>query len=76
MLFRSCLKLTLVSFSISIFTFFYRVCMFNSLRICAQVVLIVGSTKGGKTSLKSRYLWGGIFYLFHDLLRDEKLTEE
>ena len=41
----SCLELTLVSFSISISTFFYHACMFNSQRICARVVLIVGSTR-------------------------------
>ena len=31
---------------------------------------------GGENSLRNRYVWGGIFYLFHDLLEDEKLTEE
>ena len=54
---------------------FHRACMFNSLRICARVILTVGSTRGGENSLRTRYVWGGIFYLFHDLLGDEKLAE-
>ena len=56
--------------------FFYHACMFNSQRICARVVLIVGSVEGGGNLLRSRYVWGGIFCLFHDLLRDEKLAEK
>ena len=48
-LWGSCLWLTLVSFAVSISTFFYHACMFNSRRICARVVLIVGSTRVVKT---------------------------
>ena len=59
----SCLKLTLVSFSITIFTLFYRAYVFNSQRICAWVVLIVGSIEDGENSLWSRYTWEGIFCL-------------
>ena len=40
----SCPGLALASFSITISTFFYRACMFNSQRVCAQV----GSTRDGK----------------------------
>ena len=59
----SCLELTLVSFSITISTFFYHACMFNSWRICAQVALIVGSTTDGENSQRSRCARRGIFCL-------------
>ena len=39
----------------------------------ARVISIVGPTRGGENSLRSRYIWGGIFYF---LLRDEKLAKE
>ena len=59
----SCLRLTLLSFSITISTLSYHAYMFNSQRICAQVVLIVGSIKDGENLLRSRCAWGGIFCL-------------
>ena len=59
----SCLRLTLLSFSITISTLSYRAFMFNSQRICARVVLIVGSIKDGENLLRSRCAWGGIFCL-------------
>jgi len=56
----------------------------NFRRICARIVLVVGSTRDGENSLRSGLAWEGIFYLFmtylgmRNLLRSNRngLAEE